>query len=100
WTDREPGADALHHPGHVPLSGSLLALGQQAVGAGAPGQPPRRARAGANMKPRRALPRPPGVLAGSPLAGCAVGPNYHRPPAANPQHFKEAEGWKPAEPRA
>src|SRR5215469_71106 len=33
------------------------------------------------------------------LAACAVGPNYHRPPAANPQHFKEAEGWKPAEPR-
>ena len=33
------------------------------------------------------------------LAGCAVGPNYHRPPAANPQRFKEAEGWKPAEPR-
>ena len=33
------------------------------------------------------------------LAGCAVGPNYHRPPAANPLRFKEAEGWKPAEPR-
>ena len=33
------------------------------------------------------------------LAACAVGPNYHRPPAANPQRFKEAEGWKPAEPR-
>src|SRR5262249_29601844 len=33
------------------------------------------------------------------LAGCAVGPNYHRPAAANPQRFKEAEGWKPAEPR-
>ena len=33
------------------------------------------------------------------IAGCAVGPNYHRPPAANPQQFKEAEGWKPAEPR-
>ena len=33
------------------------------------------------------------------IAGCAVGPNYHRPPAANPQRFKEAEGWKPAEPR-
>ena len=32
-------------------------------------------------------------------AGCAVGPNYHRPTAANPQSFKEAEGWKPAEPR-
>jgi NodT family efflux transporter outer membrane factor (OMF) lipoprotein len=31
-------------------------------------------------------------------AGC-VGPNYHRPSAPVPQHFKEAEGWKPAEPR-
>jgi NodT family efflux transporter outer membrane factor (OMF) lipoprotein len=39
------------------------------------------------------------LLACSALAGCAVGPNYHRPPAANPQSFKEAEGWKPAEPR-
>src|SRR5215469_4522153 len=33
------------------------------------------------------------------LAGCAVGPNYHRPDAPVPQRFKEAEGWKPAEPR-
>ena len=33
------------------------------------------------------------------LAACAVGPNYHRPSAASPQRFKEAEGWKPAEPR-
>ena len=32
-------------------------------------------------------------------AGCAVGPNYHRPTAADPAKFKEAEGWKPAEPR-
>jgi NodT family efflux transporter outer membrane factor (OMF) lipoprotein len=32
-------------------------------------------------------------------AGCAVGPNYHRPSAPVPEHFKEAEGWKPAEPR-
>ena len=32
------------------------------------------------------------------LAGCAVGPNYHRPSAPVPQHFKEAEGWKPAAP--
>jgi NodT family efflux transporter outer membrane factor (OMF) lipoprotein len=31
-------------------------------------------------------------------AGC-VGPNYHRPSAPVPQRFKEAEGWKPAEPR-
>jgi NodT family efflux transporter outer membrane factor (OMF) lipoprotein len=33
------------------------------------------------------------------LAGCAVGPNYHRASAPVPQRFKEAEGWKPAEPR-
>lgn len=34
------------------------------------------------------------------LAACAVGPNYHRPSAPVPQAFKEADGWKPAEPRA
>ncbi len=39
------------------------------------------------------------LLACVAIAGCAVGPNYHRPPAADPQRFKEAEGWKPAEPR-
>jgi NodT family efflux transporter outer membrane factor (OMF) lipoprotein len=39
------------------------------------------------------------VTAGTLLAGCAVGPNYHRPSAPVPQQFKEAEGWKPAEPR-
>src|SRR5579863_7707171 len=33
------------------------------------------------------------------LSACAVGPNYHRPPAPTPTHFKEADGWKPAEPR-
>jgi len=33
------------------------------------------------------------------LGSCAVGPNYHRPSAPVPQRFKEAEGWKPAEPR-
>jgi NodT family efflux transporter outer membrane factor (OMF) lipoprotein len=32
------------------------------------------------------------------VAGC-VGPNYHRPSAPVPQRYKEAEGWKPAEPR-
>jgi NodT family efflux transporter outer membrane factor (OMF) lipoprotein len=33
------------------------------------------------------------------VAGCAVGPNYHRPTAPVPQTFKESQGWKPAEPR-
>jgi NodT family efflux transporter outer membrane factor (OMF) lipoprotein len=33
------------------------------------------------------------------LGACAVGPNYHRPSAPTPQRFKEAEGWKPADPQ-
>ena len=32
------------------------------------------------------------------LNGCAVGPNYHTPPAATPPAYKEAENWKPAQP--
>jgi NodT family efflux transporter outer membrane factor (OMF) lipoprotein len=32
------------------------------------------------------------------LAGCAVGPNYHQPPAPTETHFKEAEGWTPSHP--
>ena len=39
------------------------------------------------------------LLTAAVSAGCAVGPNYHRPSAPVPQRFKEAEGWKPAEPR-
>jgi NodT family efflux transporter outer membrane factor (OMF) lipoprotein len=35
-----------------------------------------------------------------PLAGCLVGPNYHRPPPASPPapHYKELAGWMPAAP--
>src|ERR1700683_758246 len=32
------------------------------------------------------------------LAGCAVGPHSHRPTPPVPQRFKEADGWKPAQP--
>jgi NodT family efflux transporter outer membrane factor (OMF) lipoprotein len=32
------------------------------------------------------------------FAGCAVGPNYHRPEAASPAAYKEAAGWKSAAP--
>jgi len=38
------------------------------------------------------------LLAAMALTAC-VGPNYHRPSAPVPQRYKEAEGWKPAEPR-
>jgi len=34
------------------------------------------------------------------VAGCAVGPDYVRPPVAAPDAYKEIEGWKMAEPRA
>ena len=32
------------------------------------------------------------------LAGCSVGPNYHRPDAPVEQHFTASEGWTPATP--
>jgi NodT family efflux transporter outer membrane factor (OMF) lipoprotein len=31
-------------------------------------------------------------------AGCAIGPNYHRPSAPTPQAYGELEGWKPITP--
>jgi len=33
------------------------------------------------------------------LSGCAVGPDYRRPATATPAAYKEANGWKRAEPR-
>ncbi len=33
------------------------------------------------------------------LAGCAVGPDYHKPDVATPATYKEAGDWKKAEPR-
>ncbi len=44
--------------------------------------------------------RPPAwsILAALALAGCAVGPSYHRPVAPGSAAFKEADGWKPANP--
>ena len=32
------------------------------------------------------------------LAGCAIGPNYERPPVETPAAFKETEGWAIAKP--
>jgi NodT family efflux transporter outer membrane factor (OMF) lipoprotein len=32
------------------------------------------------------------------LSGCTVGPNYHTPVTQIPSVYKEAEGWKPAQP--
>lgn len=33
------------------------------------------------------------------LAGCMVGPDYHRPSAIVPAAYKPQEGWKPSEPQ-
>ncbi len=48
------------------------------------------------MPPARSAPRPILLLAG--VAGCMVGPNYHRPSAPTTPAYKEAEGWTPAQP--
>ncbi len=37
--------------------------------------------------------------AASLLAACTVGPNYVRPGVETPAAYKEAQGWKPAQPR-
>lgn len=34
------------------------------------------------------------------IAGCAVGPNYHRPSVATPGSYKGPEGWKQSQPSA
>jgi NodT family efflux transporter outer membrane factor (OMF) lipoprotein len=39
-----------------------------------------------------------GFLLSLVLAGCAVGPDYQRPPVEVPAGYKEAAGWKPAQP--
>ena len=40
-----------------------------------------------------------GLLLALVLAGCAVGPDYERPPVEVPSGYKEAGGWKPAQPQ-
>jgi NodT family efflux transporter outer membrane factor (OMF) lipoprotein len=52
------------------------------------------------MKPvKRSVDCLPLALASVLLAGCAVGPDYSRPRLDVPAAFKEAPGWKPAQPR-
>jgi len=38
------------------------------------------------------------LMGAAALAGCAVGPNYKRPPVEQPAQFKEVAGWQPAQP--
>jgi NodT family efflux transporter outer membrane factor (OMF) lipoprotein len=40
-----------------------------------------------------------GLAAATALASCTVGPDYVRPTAPTATHFKEAEGWAPADPQ-
>ncbi|MGE5466812.1 MAG: efflux transporter outer membrane subunit [Ignavibacteria bacterium] len=43
--------------------------------------------------------RPLLLLLAASLAGCAVGPDYHRPEVETPAAYKEAGNWKPAQPQ-
>lgn len=38
------------------------------------------------------------LLGGLLLTGCTLGPDYQRPAAAVPAHFKQADGWRQAQP--
>lgn len=42
--------------------------------------------------------KPLALLLSLALSGCAIGPDYQRPELAIPAQFKEAQGWKAAEP--
>src|SRR5207245_6646864 len=104
WAHREPGADALHDAGRIPLPRPPTAV----VGARA-----RRTRVAARARHggcagavRRRTVR--GRL-GGPLAlasallvlvsACTVGPDYLRPSMISPDAYKELDGWKIAHPR-
>jgi len=39
------------------------------------------------------------ILAGGLLAGCAVGPNYHRPPVQSPPEYRTEGPWRVAAPK-
>jgi len=39
------------------------------------------------------------LMAATALSGCTVGPDYVRPTAPTATHFKEADGWTPADPQ-
>src|SRR4029077_17738018 len=92
WADREPGAHALHHPGDVPVPGSLRSLGEPLVVATAA----LRASGRAGAEPMTPCTHSPAArrhrtaaalalaLALAAAGGCAVGPNYHRPAAPVP----------------
>jgi len=51
-----------------------------------------------NIGTRRLFPLPALALLAL-LSGCAVGPDYRRPAVDTPAAYKEAEGWKSAQPR-
>src|SRR5208283_4435086 len=96
-THRQPAADRLHHAGGISVRPPLLAA-RQAARCGAAGAKSRfRPRAGRHlMSPRRPLSVAVGIAL---VAGCAVGPDYKRPPFDAAAAYKEEQsGWKPSEP--
>lgn len=52
------------------------------------------------MSPRHSFPtRVAAALMASLVAGCAAGPNYHRPPTPAPVAWKAEDPWRPGDPR-
>src|SRR5256885_15997463 len=80
--DPEPAAHAVHDAGRLPVPGPLPAVVEA----------PDAAPAVAGVMRKIAF-----VFAF--LAGCAVGPDYVRPPIEAPAQYKEMQGWRQAEPR-
>src|SRR5205814_9600694 len=85
---RQPTAHTVYNPRRVPLSRPLPPVVQAHLGW-------RRGAALTGGAVRRSAA---GILALA-LAACAVGPDYRRPEAAVSAAYKEAVGWKVAEPR-
>ena len=96
--DRQPAADALHDAGRLSLPRPLPPVVPRAL---------RAARRRAGRAPRDGVtpdddrapdPRSRRARRALALAGCTVGPDYVRPAAPAPAAYKEAAGWKPAQP--
>src|SRR5881396_2711078 len=85
---RQPTAHTVYNTRRVPLSRPLPPVVQAHLGG----------TRGADLTGGAVRRSAAGILALA-LAACAVGPDYQRPEAAVSAAYKEAVGWKVAEPR-
>ncbi len=104
--DPEPGLYALHDAGDLSLPRPAARASREVVRAPAVESPPRSTGYERIMKTISRTPLATAALAllasmvASMLAGCMVGPDYHRPAVPTPATWKELPGWTEAEPAA